>query len=123
MKLLWNSVAALLIFVAFSAWGAERRKPASPLAPPEFPYSPFGFNRGDEKRGEALYRQNGCDSCHLIGGKGGKIGPDLSRVGEARRVPEAYRQYLTAEHRPRVTLHDRDMDDLIEYLQSLKLLR
>src|SRR5512145_1578900 len=101
MKPLRGSIMGLLILAAFSAWGAERRKPASPLVPPEFPHSPFGFNKGDEKRGETLYRQNGCDSCHLIGGKGGKIGPDLSRLGETHRLPETYRQYLIGEHRPR----------------------
>ncbi|MGQ9645566.1 MAG: c-type cytochrome [Thermodesulfobacteriota bacterium] len=31
--------------------------------------------------GRNLYNQNRCDLCHQIGGQGGMIGPDLSRVG------------------------------------------
>ena len=31
--------------------------------------------------GKNLYNQNRCDLCHRIGGQGGVIGPDLSKVG------------------------------------------
>lgn len=34
--------------------------------------------------GKQIYNQNRCDLCHQIGGKGGIIGPDLSRVGTKR---------------------------------------
>jgi hypothetical protein len=123
MKCIELAVMLLMLLTTINASGAERRKSLEPLRPPEFPQSPFGFNRGDERRGETIYRQNGCSSCHLIDGKGGKIGPELSRIGETRRLPEAYRQHLVTDHTPRVTMSDRDMDDLIAYLQSLKLLR
>ncbi|MBI4522575.1 MAG: cytochrome c [Deltaproteobacteria bacterium] len=123
MKVLQSLLIILLITGALSAWGAERKKSPTPLVPPEFPQSPFGFTKGDQRRGEMVYQQNGCGSCHMIEGKGGKIGPDLSRIGETRRLPEAYRQHLMSDHRPPVTLFDRDMEDLVAYLQSLKLLR
>jgi cytochrome c2 len=112
-----------MLITPINARSAERRRSLEPLRPPEFPQSPFGFNQGDERRGEAIYRQNACSSCHLIEGRGGKIGPDLSRIGENRRLVESYRQHLIKDHQPRVTLPERDMDDLIAYLQSLKLLR
>lgn len=35
-------------------------------------------------RGKNVYNQNRCDLCHRIGGQGGVIGPDLSRVGTKR---------------------------------------
>lgn len=34
--------------------------------------------------GKNLYNQNRCDLCHMIGGKGGIIGPDLSQLGGRR---------------------------------------
>lgn len=39
---------------------------------------------GDPKKGEAVYASAGCSACHMIGGVGGNIGPDLSRIGMQR---------------------------------------
>lgn len=36
---------------------------------------------GDPVRGELVYRELGCASCHSIGGAGGKLGTDLSSLG------------------------------------------
>ncbi|WP_236976114.1 PVC-type heme-binding CxxCH protein [Membranihabitans maritimus] len=36
---------------------------------------------GDASRGELVYRELGCASCHSIGGAGGKLGTDLSSLG------------------------------------------
>jgi putative heme-binding domain-containing protein len=38
---------------------------------------------GDAVNGERIFRAN-CSSCHLVGGRGGQLGPDLSRIGSAR---------------------------------------
>jgi putative heme-binding domain-containing protein len=35
-------------------------------------------------KGKNVYNQNRCDLCHRIGGQGGVIGPDLSRIGTKR---------------------------------------
>jgi len=49
---------------------------------------------GDERAslialGRTVYNANGCARCHSIGGQGGRVGPDLSRVGaEAGHTPE-----------------------------------
>jgi cytochrome c oxidase cbb3-type subunit III len=43
--------------------------------------------RGDATRGEQLYQsktKGNCAQCHMIGGQGGRLGPDLSRIGAAR---------------------------------------
>ena len=35
-------------------------------------------------KGKNVYNRNRCDLCHQIGGQGGVIGPDLSKVGTRR---------------------------------------
>ncbi len=40
---------------------------------------------GDRVKGEKIFWATaGCSSCHMVRGRGGLLGPDLSRVGEAR---------------------------------------
>ncbi len=34
---------------------------------------------GDPRRGELLFDEKRCSTCHAIGGRGGSIGPDLTR--------------------------------------------
>jgi putative heme-binding domain-containing protein len=45
----------------------------------------IGAPEGDSARGEKLfYGSAGCSICHMIEGKGGRLGPDLTSVGSAR---------------------------------------
>jgi len=46
---------------------------AVPVAPPT----------GDAANGERIFRAN-CNGCHRVNGRGGVLGPDLSRIGSAR---------------------------------------
>jgi putative heme-binding domain-containing protein len=47
--------------------------------------SPAGAVAGDVKAGERLFWGDAkCSTCHMVGGRGGRRGPDLSRVGVAR---------------------------------------
>jgi len=40
---------------------------------------------GDRARGETLFAgASRCSSCHIVNGRGGRLGPELSRVGSAR---------------------------------------
>lgn len=39
-------------------------------------------------RGRVLMDENACTGCHLVGGEGGTIGPDLTRVAAARKPEE-----------------------------------
>lgn len=40
---------------------------------------------GDRAKGEEIFWGEGaCGTCHMVGGRGGRLGPDLSRVGAAR---------------------------------------
>jgi len=38
---------------------------------------------GDAANGERIFRAN-CSSCHIVDGRGGQLGPDLSRIGSGR---------------------------------------
>ena len=38
---------------------------------------------GDAENGERVFRAN-CTSCHMVNGRGGQLGPDLSRIGSGR---------------------------------------
>jgi putative heme-binding domain-containing protein len=53
---------------------------------------------GIAEAGRDLFSGKGdCDSCHMVNGRGGRHGPDLSRVGE-RRSPEELLSDITDPH-------------------------
>jgi putative heme-binding domain-containing protein len=47
--------------------------------------------RGDATRGEQIFRAQ-CSSCHRVNAQGGRLGPDLSRVGVSRTRAALVRQ-------------------------------
>jgi putative heme-binding domain-containing protein len=43
--------------------------------------------RGDRKLGQVLFEgKGGCVDCHWVHGKGGRLGPELSRIGAGRSL-------------------------------------
>ncbi len=50
---------------------------------------------GSPEVGRAAFERLDCGRCHMVRGRGGRLGPDLSRVGE-RRGPEALAEDLIA---------------------------
>jgi putative heme-binding domain-containing protein len=41
--------------------------------------------QGDAKRGESIFFGSGnCVACHMVAGRGGRLGPELTRIGSAR---------------------------------------
>jgi putative heme-binding domain-containing protein len=70
--------------------------------------------RVNARTGEAIYSgKGGCGSCHMVNGKGGRLGPDLSRIGVARSQTALVREirtpseYITPGYEP-VTVALRD---------------
>jgi putative heme-binding domain-containing protein len=50
---------------------------------------------GDAENGQRLFQAN-CRSCHRVSGLGGRLGPDLSRIGSARSRAALVREIRTA---------------------------
>lgn len=44
---------------------------------------PTVASTGDARNGEQIFRAT-CSSCHRVNGRGGQLGPDLSRIGSGR---------------------------------------
>jgi putative heme-binding domain-containing protein len=42
---------------------------------------------GDAPRGARLYESAGCASCHVVNGRGGVLGPELTSIGALRGAP------------------------------------
>ncbi|MBI4463938.1 MAG: c-type cytochrome [Acidobacteria bacterium] len=80
-------------------------------------------------QGEILFQSKQCASCHSIGGRGGKIGPDLGRVVLPRRYGEIavvmwnhapqMNQLATAASVPYPRFEPQELADVLAYLNSL----
>ncbi len=78
-------------------------------------------------RGETLYRDNSCSTCHALNGVGGTTGPDLTHVGSRRDADWIYKHFKNPDaltpgsfmptfgHLP-----EDDLKTLSEYLEALK---
>jgi cytochrome c oxidase cbb3-type subunit III len=43
--------------------------------------------KGDPVKGKQIFAERGgCSNCHMVNGDGGRLGPDLSRVGASRSI-------------------------------------
>jgi nitric oxide reductase subunit C len=82
---------------------------------------------GTPKPGEAVFKSQGCSACHMIGGVGGTVGPDLTKVGSRKDkewIEEQLRNPKT--HNPNsimpsyAKLPEKDRQDLADYLSGLK---
>ncbi len=55
---------------------------------------------GNPSAGERLYRGKGnCASCHMVNGTGGRLGPDLSTIGNSRSPDELATDLLDPDER------------------------
>jgi len=85
---------------------------------------------GDPVKGERVFTNQKCATCHAINGKGMKIGPDLGAIG-LRRDAASLAKFLVKPtpldpnkppivKMPPVVVKGQDLDDLIAYLLTLK---
>jgi mono/diheme cytochrome c family protein len=85
---------------------------------------------GTPERGKRLFTEKGCVTCHAVGGRGGKVGPDLGRTGHpASLTVFAARMWNHApamsgrlkERGPEIPLlSGQDMADLLAYLYDVR---
>jgi cytochrome c oxidase cbb3-type subunit III len=53
---------------------------------------------GDARRGEEVYRSKGnCAQCHIVKGRGGSLGPELTEIGERRSAAHLRSAVLNPE--------------------------
>jgi nitric oxide reductase subunit C len=78
-------------------------------------------------KGEEVYKAQGCSACHTLAGVGGKVGPDLSHVGDKRDKAWIEAQLRDPKvHNPASImpsfskLSEKDIDDLANYLAGLR---
>ena len=53
--------------------------------------------RGDTGRGAALYEAKGCHACHIVGGRGTALGPELTAIGALRGAAYLRESIVTPE--------------------------
>jgi cytochrome c2 len=82
---------------------------------------------GDPVKGMKIYADQKCSVCHRVGSTGGKMGPDLSDIGN-KRDAAWLAKYLAdpkaqdpKNKMPAVKAKGKDLDDLVAYMLSLKL--
>lgn len=99
---------ALVYFIMSGEWGmVGRYAPAPNLLPDEhnrpnreavLARMPSGVDieAGVARRGQEIFYDRACITCHALGGVGGYVGPDLSRVGSwaVGISDEAWREWL-----------------------------
>jgi mono/diheme cytochrome c family protein len=78
-------------------------------------------------RGQGLFREKyGCQSCHIVGGNGGYVGPPLDKAGNRLTPGWIYHWLLDPQKfkpetlEPRAGLSEAEAKDLTAYLMSLK---
>ncbi len=81
---------------------------------------------GDIEKGKTSVQQKLCKICHSFNGEGGQVGPELRQVG-IRRSREWLEKWLKDPRAmkpdtpmPAVPWREGEMEDVIEYLLSLK---
>jgi cytochrome c2 len=88
--------------------------------------SPAGAASGNAANGQKLYVKQNCATCHKIGNKGGKIGPDLSNEGTKRDAKwlvaflKNPRSKVPKGSMPAVQAKAMELQDLAAYMRSLK---
>ena len=117
----WMRIRAVVTPAAeFQAWAARAQPPPATAS-----------------RGQQVFQQNTCISCHAISGVGGaRVGPDLTNFGSRTTIgagvldhtPDNLRAWLTDPQRIKPgalmpgypLMSDADMQALVEYLGGLK---
>ena len=90
------------------------------------PAAEFSAQRGNATQGAKVYATQKCDTCHVIGDAGGKLGPELTSIG-TKRTGAWLEKYLLNPRAfdpngkmPLQAVKGQDLKDLVAYLVTLK---
>jgi len=87
-------------------------------------YTPEEYEKLSE--GEKLFLKYPCWVCHSINGKGGKLAPDLTKVGKRRNEAWMIKHFkdppaiTKKSFMPKFNLSDEQIEELITYLKTLQ---
>ncbi len=90
------------------------------IPPSDGAMSRFRYN------GETLFRGAGCSLCHVIGSKGGEVGPVLTHIARKRKPEELKRllsdpeEVLPGGKMPQLYLNEQQIKALVDYLSTLR---
>jgi mono/diheme cytochrome c family protein len=75
-----------------------------------------------QKLGLKVYQVEGCASCHMLAGRGGTAGPDLSHVAAKLTGDQIQQQILKPRDKmpPYADISTDDMANLIDFLSTMK---
>ncbi len=79
-----------------------------------------------EYNGKALFRGAGCNLCHMIGTRGGEVGPALTYIARKRKPGDIERllrdpnEALPGGKMPQLYLNEQQIKALVGYLSHLK---
>jgi mono/diheme cytochrome c family protein len=84
---------------------------------------------GDSVSGARLFREKRCETCHSLGGKGGKVGPNLDKYSQYASPiyltvglwshGKAMAGVMASLRIPRPTFEKNDIPDLLAYIRSV----
>ena len=114
---------AILMSATFIT-GADAQKKKKPAPKPK-----AADSKALIAEGKTVYAKNNCAACHVIAGKGGKIGPDLSTFGKAhtaavtvvyiREPKKKNPNSIMPAYGPH-QINDKQLKALVAYMLSLK---
>ena len=122
--------AAAVVVVALSLIGNASHPGVSPAGQsasgPQRPA--LGAGASSSTDGARLFRSLGCEACHMLEGKGGKIGPDLTDERSRGRTREWLTEQLrnAKSHNPTSVMpsfssvKESDLEGLVSFLTGLK---
>ena len=75
-----------------------------------------------QKAGLKVYQVEGCSSCHMLSGRGGTAGPDLTTVAGRLTGPQIEQQILKPRDKmpPYTDITPDDMTTLLDFLSTMK---
>jgi mono/diheme cytochrome c family protein len=86
--------------------------------------SRIDWTKADPDRGRTLFRESRCVTCHMLDGRGGTLGPDLSKVGSKVRMDWLY-SYIKDPMRDqpdtlmlRFRFSEDQLRDLVKYIME-----